>query len=551
MASLVPTVTGVYIQPGTLDVGVGHSMQLLAVPVDAGGTPLVGCTPLNWATTDSSIAIVDVNGIVSGGAIGAATITATAIDGTQGTLALTVSDPIATLTMSRDTATIHLGEQLVLSAVARGAGGSTLATPITFSSSDPSIATVSSTTGQVTGLNVGPVTITATAQGKTATTNVQISPLAVNALATGDDFSCVLSVAGAAYCWGSDSTFQLGDGRTINRNAPVPVAVSSSLRFTQLIAASKGVCALSTTQTVYCWGARYQSTPFQGPAQVSGSLQVKSMAGWGSNSDGGLCMTDVAGTTHCIGDGSRGQMGTGHIHDNDFLTDSPVSGGPFESITAGPFVVCGVAAQLAYCWGQNSIYGGLGTGNWSDSSLPVPVAGGLRFLSVAAGRSVTCGVDTNHAGYCWGTGIYGNDGDGDPFFASHLAPNLIVPSTTDGALSFQGVWPGPTRDVSPTCGLTLDGTAYCWGANASGQLGTTTTIPTSCGPPAGPCIGSPVPVTTTSKFVTLRPGGEHVCGITTDHVVLCWGSNVAGQLGDGSNTQRQTPVAIAGSVRVP
>jgi alpha-tubulin suppressor-like RCC1 family protein len=50
----------------------------------------------------------------------------------------------------------------------------------------------------------------------------------------------------------------------------------------------------------------------------------------------------------------------------------------------------------------------------------------------------------------------------------------------------------------------------------------------------------------------LRPGGEHVCGITADHRVLCWGNNASGQLGDNSTTNRSTPVVVQWSFpRVP
>jgi alpha-tubulin suppressor-like RCC1 family protein len=96
--------------------------------------------------------------------------------------------------------------------------------------------------------------------------------------------------------------------------------------------------------------------------------------------------------------------------------------------------------------------------------------------------------------------------------------------------------------------LTADGTAYCWGSNTSGQLGTSDPLP-NCG--LGPCSASPKPVDTPARFVTLQPGGAHACGITTDHRVLCWGNNAAGQLGNGLMTNAPTPVEVAGNLRVP
>jgi alpha-tubulin suppressor-like RCC1 family protein len=546
MASSVPAIAGVSISPSQPALAIAQNTQLLAVPVDANGTPLIGCTPINWASSNSAAATIDDNGIVTGVASGSSTISAKSVNGNVASATVTVSSPLTTLTMSRDTATIHLGEQLALSATAKDGAGAVMSIPITFTSSDSSVATVSST-GQVTAVNVGAATITASAQGKSATANIQISPLAENSLATGDDFSCMLTVTGAAYCWGSDSTFQLGDGTTTNRNTPVAASLPATLRFTQIVAASKGVCGLSTTEAVYCWGARYPSNspPFVNPTLSSGALHVKAMAGWGSGPDSGLCMLDSSGTVYCIGDGSRGQMGTGVRSENDTPTTPVLGNITFQSITAALNSVCGLSSGTAYCWGTDN-WGELGTGSPANPAQPAPVTGGLTFASIVAGRTLTCGVTTAGAGYCWGSGFYGGDGDGDVVPPGHTSPSLIT-----GGLTFKTVWgqTGP-RDVSSSCGLTTDGTAYCWGSNSSGQLGTTVSLgPNNC--VTGPCTGTPQQVETTSKFVTLRPGGEHVCGITTDHMVLCWGKNSAGQLGDGSNDDRHTPVVVAGGVRVP
>jgi alpha-tubulin suppressor-like RCC1 family protein len=545
--SSVPAITSIAVQPTPLDVGISQTVQLLAVPQDANGVPLTGCASLDWTTDDATKATVDANGIVTGVAAGSANVKATAVNGVFGTLGFTVSPPVVSVTMSRDTATIPIGTPLTLTAIARDGSGNVSPSPVTFSTSDASVATVSPT-GQVTAVNVGPATITATAQGKSASTSVQVSPLAEHSLATGDDFSCVLSVAGAAFCWGSDSTFQLGDGTTTNRNSPIPVAVPSSLRFTQITAASKGVCALTTTQAVYCWGARFPSGAFINPFLASASLQVATMTAFGTGPDGGLCMVDADGKAWCLGDGERGQMGTGSTSDN-LLPDHQVSGGNvFTSVTSAQYSVCGLAGTAAYCWGDDR-YKSLGTGSPATTTSPNPVTGGLAFASLVAGRTLTCGVTTAGAGYCWGTGFYGGDGSG-----SITTPGTPQPAPTPivGGLTFKAVWgqAGP-RQVSASCGLTTDGTAYCWGSNSSGQLGTTAALSTCATAPSAGCTGTPTLVTTSSKFATLRPGGEHACGITTDHKVLCWGRNDSGQLGDGTNTNRSTPVPIFSDVRVP
>jgi hypothetical protein len=92
------------------------------------------------------------------------------------------------------------------------------------------------------------------------------------------------------------------------------------------------------------------------------------------------------------------------------------------------------------------------------------------------------------------------------------------------------------------CGITADTTTYCWGPNASGQLGDGTTVdaPDSL----------PVAVVGGHKFASLALGRAHTCGITVAGAALCWGSNDRGELGVGTrDTLRSlvpTPIAVTG-----
>ena len=91
--------------------------------------------------------------------------------------------------------------------------------------------------------------------------------------------------------------------------------------------------------------------------------------------------------------------------------------------------------------------------------------------------------------------------------------------------------------------MTSDGRVYCWGNDGSGQLGNG---------PTGGSMAVPYPVDVTDvtgddRFIQLARGLEHVCGLTGEGVVYCWGRNAYGQIGAGAedpNYQLPTPVYL-------
>ena len=171
----IPVAT-VDVSPATATIQVGATIQLTASPKDANGNPLTGRV-VTWTTSDTTLATVDTNGLVTGKAAGGpVTVTATS-EGKSGTAAITVNlVPVASVDVTPATATIAVNTTVQLTATPKDANGNALTgRAVTWTTADASIATVDAN-GLVTGTAVGgPVTITATSDGKSGTSAITVS----------------------------------------------------------------------------------------------------------------------------------------------------------------------------------------------------------------------------------------------------------------------------------------------------------------------------------------------------------------------------------------
>ncbi len=156
-------------------------MQLTATPKDASGNPLTG-RAVTWQTSNAAIATVDPNGLVTGtGAGGPATITATS-EGKSGTAAVTVTPiPVASVTVTPVSSSILVNGSVHLTATPKDANGNPLSgRTVTWQSANPAVAGVDASGGVIGIAAGGPITITATSEGKSgsATVLVTLAPVA-------------------------------------------------------------------------------------------------------------------------------------------------------------------------------------------------------------------------------------------------------------------------------------------------------------------------------------------------------------------------------------
>jgi alpha-tubulin suppressor-like RCC1 family protein len=225
---------------------------------------------------------------------------------------------------------------------------------------------------------------------------------------------------------------------------------------------------------------------------------------------------------------SSGQLGgaAGTISSVPVAVSGLASG--VAAIAAGGFHTCALTTGGGvWCWGFNE-NGQLGNDTTTDSGVPVAVAGASSDVeAIAAGAYHTCALTTGGGALCWGLNDSGQLGDATTT-ESHVP--VAVTGVSSGVEAI-------AAGAYHTCALTAGGGASCWGSNGSGQLGNGSTTNSSV----------PVAVSDLANGVAvLAAGGFHTCALPTGSGALCWGSNVHGQLGNGTNNGSSVPIPVVG-----
>ncbi len=317
----------------------------------------------------------------------------------------------------------------------------------------------------------------------------------------------ILSLAAVGACQGSE--------------IEVPPPVDAPI--TSMTGGWLHTCAVTTTKHVYCWGWNRDGEIGDGSTadrpyakQVSPSLTFSVVSTGGGHS----CAVATGGAGYCWGLNLTGQIGDSSVMSRSTPT-AVTRGLSFAQLANGGTFTCGITAtdSTAYCWGWNHD-GELGSrpvetcltpgGVEPCSRAPIAVGGGRRFLAISAGARHVCALAVDSTAYCWGNNATGQLGNG-------TTADTALPVAVSGGRKFKEL----TLGFDHSCGLTAAGDAYCWGDNTWGQLGEATTS----------VALEPTAVTGGIIFLALSAGSEHTCGIGTGNATRCWGENASGQLG--------------------
>ncbi len=363
-------------------------------------------------------------------------------------------------------------------------------------------------------------------------------------IAAGLDQGCAVRAGGNAACWGYDANGERGDGtgQTDSQASPSALRQQSSGLLAGVDTGFAYVCGLSRDGSAWCWGENFYgqlgnpgATPrAEEPVKVGGGLTFDGLSVGAYHA----CAIDGSAVAWCWGRAARGRLGNGGGAADQNLPVLVSGARRFVAISAGDSHSCAVeqTSNALYCWGDGGS-GRLGTGNTTQQDVPTAVASTLDYRSVDTGTTFTCALTVDDRALCWGTGNKGELGNG-------AQNGSTVPVEVDGALRFRTLTVSgeASKGFAPSphaCALTPTGSAYCWGSNEYGQLGTGN---------AGLALSSvPTAVDQSSSgaFVAIAAGFGFTCAIDEADGAWCWGFDGTGELGTGAGRQdSQVPLRV-------
>jgi len=253
-------------------------------------------------------------------------------------------------------------------------------------------------------------------------------------------------------------------------------------------------CGITSTHVLLCWGQGKNKQALL-PQWIMAATEMK----WRqvSAGTGHSCAISDNGTAACWGANDEGQ------------SDIPQGVANWSSISCGYAHTCGVAGNgSGYCWGWNGVtpagmlpYGqcDVPKGHYNNNNT-------WRYIS--AGFVHTCGVDSLGAGHCWGAGANGQLLVPDKFETAESQGYILTPYNHAPTVE-PARWKTIESSYYHSCGLSMNGSVFCWGSNDAEQLN--------------------VPQATMGTARMIASGFVHTCLTQDLGRSICWGPTPSGK----------------------
>jgi alpha-tubulin suppressor-like RCC1 family protein len=291
----------------------------------------------------------------------------------------------------------------------------------------------------------------------------------------GSEHTCALSSAGVASCWGNSQFGEVGGG--VLENGVIhgfygsefsPTLVGGNHIFSSISAGAHSTCGTGS-DGVWCWGQIIDNQ-----RGVADPVHVFAFNGYSKVIVGNLHACGlVLHEADCWGGNSWGQLGqdpkqfpsTEQAGDVFFSLRSLLTTlSPSRLSTQTDFTCAEQATGIVQCVGDNS-FGQLGNGTTSSSPTfqPQNVGNGMQLHGVTTGWDHACALDPNGNAFCWGTGGWGQLGNGGYTQFANAPQPVMMPT----GVTFKKIASGNNH----TCAIGSDNHIYCWGNNYDGQVG--------------------------------------------------------------------------------
>ena len=283
--------------------------------------------------------------------------------------------------------------------------------------------------------------------------------------------------------WGINVQGELGNGTTTNSTTPILTNLPAGVMATSIAGAQFHSLAIGSDGNLYAWGYNAQGELGNGTTTES---HIPVVVGLPS---GVTAIAISSKYEHSLAIGSDGKL---------------------------------------YAWGLNSV-GQLGNGTTTESHIPVVVGlpSGVTATAISAGSFSSLAIGSDSKLYTWGSNQSGQLGNG----TNNNSSIPLVVKLPDGVSPLM-IAAGAGHNLA----LGSDGKLYAWGSNSVGQLGN------------GTSLGSNIPVVVSLPSgitpTAIAAGDDYNMAIGNDGQLYTWGYNQFGELGDGTTTQRTTPVTV-------